>query len=386
MPTAVSGARGTANVTQSLRKEDFSDHILLLQPDQSPLTVLSKRLNKKPTHNPVFKWAEDDIDPRFSATAASVLAGATSFAVTAGQGSYFKANDLVRVPRTGEVLKVTSVSTDTLTVTRGIGAGGTGVAMNASEELLVLGSAKAEGATADTARTFNPTVVSNYTQIFRRPVEETETWIHSDQYVSDNDWDYQVRKAGIDHAKDIEETFINGKASEDTTGSQPVRTTGGALSFVTSNLTAAGGTLSEASFFAALRPAFRYGSKTKTGLASGLVVDVLNTYARSKTQVTSPSQDTYGLQVIKYQSPHGTLNLVTHWLLEGSTLGGYMLILDMAQVQYRYLANSKGSRDTFLKDNIQAPDADTRKAEFITEAGLQFGLEKTHALITGVTG
>lgn len=382
----VSGARGTGNVTQGLRKVDFADHILLLQPDESPLTVLSKRLNKKPTHNPEFKWAEDDIDVRFSATAGTETNSDTSIAVTSGHGGYFKANDLVRVPRTGEVFKVTSVSTDTLTVVRGIGAGGTGVAMNSGEELLILGSAKAEGATSDAARSNNPSIVTNYTQIFRRPVEATETWIHSDQYVSENDWDHQIRKSGIDHAKDIEETFINGKASEDTSGSQPFRTTAGVLSYISTNVTAAGGALSETSFFAALRPGFRYGSKTKTGLASGLVVDVLNTYPRSKVQVTSASEDTYGLQVVKYQSPHGVLNLVTHWLLEGSTLGGYLIGLDMSAIKYRYLANSKGSRDTFLKEDIQTPDADTRKAEFLTECGLEMGLEKQHFLITGVTG
>lgn len=383
---AISGARGTGNVLQGLRKPDISDKILLLQPDEYPLTTITKRLSKKPTHNPEFKWAEDDIDNRFSTTAGTETNSDTSIAVAAGTGERFKANDIVRVPRTGENFSVTSVSTDTLTVVRGVGAGGTGVAMNSGEELLVIGSAKAEGALSDPARSFNPVLVTNYTQIFRRSVEETGTWIHSDQFVTQNDWDYQVRKAAIDHYKDLEETFINGKASEDLTGSQPRRTTAGTLSYITTNVTAAGGTLSEASFFSALRPAFRYGSNTKTGFASGLTVDVLNTYPRSKVQIPEQSRDTYGLNVIKYQSPHGTLNLVRNWLLEGSTLGGYLMILDMAQLKYRYLANSKGSRDTTWLSDIQAPDADTKKGEWLTEAGLEFGLEKTHALVTGITG
>lgn len=383
---AISGARGTGNVLQGLRKPDIDDKILLLQPDEYPLTTLTKRLSKKPTHNPEFKWAEDDIDNRFSTTAGTQLAGDTTINVAAGTGERFKANDIVRVPRTGENLSVTSRSVDALTVVRGVGAGGTGVAMNSGEELLVIGSAKAEGALSDTARTFNPALVTNYTQIFRRPVEATETWVHSDQFVTDNDWDYQVRKAGIDHMKDLEETFFNGKASEDLTGSQPRRTTAGVLSYITTNVTAAGGTLSEASFFAALRPAFRYGSNTKTGFAAGLTVDVLNQYPRGKVQVVNQSSDTYGLSVTKFQSPHGTLNLVRNWLLEGSTLGGYLVIVDMAQLKYRYLANSKGSRDTMWVSDIQAPDADTSKGEWKTECGLEMGLDKTHALITGITG
>lgn len=387
--SAISGARATAatnGVNSSLRKVDFADHILLLQPSAIPLTVLSKRLGKAPTVNPDFKWAEDDIDTRFSACPAGATSSATSFAVTTGDGQWFKNNDLIKDTATGEVMLVTGVSTDTLTVTRGIGNSGTGVTIGAGDEIMVIGSAKAEGTTSDAARSFNPSVVTNYCQIFRRSVELTQTWIHSDQFVSDNDWDYQVRKAGIDHAKDIELAFMYGKANLDTSGTTPRRATGGALSFISTNVTAAGGTLSEASFFAALRGAFRYGSGTKTGFASGLVVDVLNGYARSKVQIPTMSEDTFGLQVVKYQSPHGTLNLVRHWLLEGTKYGGYLVVLDLEQVKYRYLANSKGSRDTQFHDNIQAPDADTRKGEFLTEAGLQFGLEKCHAVVTGITG
>jgi hypothetical protein len=381
---SVSGARGTINVTQNLRKVEVDPKLYLLQPDQAPLTTITAMMGKKAVANPQFKWFEDDIDARFSSTSTSYNNSATSIVVASGEGPLFKANDIVRVPRTGECFSVTSVSTDTLTVVRGLNS--TQAAMNSGEELLILGSAKAEGSTSDTARTVNPSEVSNYTQIFRRPVELTETWIHSDQFVSENDQDYQRRKAFLDHVKDIEETFINGVKSEDTSGSQPRRTTAGALAFATQNITAAGGTLSEASFWAAIRGAYRYGSNTKTAFSAPLVVSALNQYARGKIQVTSMAENTYGLDVVKFQSPFGTLNLVNHWLLEGTTLGGYLLGLDMAQLKYVYLANSKGSRDTHLNLNIQAPDADTQKDEWLSEVGLQFGLAKTHFLITGVTG
>jgi hypothetical protein len=85
---------------------------------------------------------------------------------------------------------------------------------------------------------------------------------------------------------------------------------------------------------------------------------------------------------MQYQSPHGLLNVVRHWLLEGTKFGGYGVIVDLAQTKYRYLQN----RDTQIKEQRQAPDADSRKDEYLTEAGLQFGLEKTHALLKGVTG
>src|SRR5690348_2108683 len=195
---AITGMRGTGNVQSSLRKVDFSDQINLLQPDAAPLTILSKRLGKEPTHNPQYQWAEDDLDPRFSAVPGGATNVATSIVVTTGQGSYFAQHDLVKVTRTGEVMRVTAVATDTLTVVRGVGSGGTGTTINAADEILLLGSAQPEGDTSKPARSNNASVASNYTQIFRKPVHLTDTWIHSDQYVSTNDWDYQVKKAGIE--------------------------------------------------------------------------------------------------------------------------------------------------------------------------------------------
>lgn len=383
----VSGPRGSNSVTQDIRKVDFGDAILLLQPDAAPLTVLTKRLGKSVTHNPDFKWAEDDLDVRFDAinNGAGYTDSATSIVVDTG--TLFAQHDLVKNTRTGEVFRVTAVATNTLTVVRGVGNSGTGVAMLDNDELLILGSAQPEGDTSKAARSSTTTTQTGYTQIFRRPVELTETWRHSDQNVSENDWDYQIKKAGIEHMKDIELAFLYGKASLDTSGPQPRRTTGGVISGITTNVTAAGGALSEASFWAALRPAFRYGAKRKTMFASPLVVSVLNGYARGKVQVINQSANTYGVNVTQYQSPQGLLNVVSHDLLEGA-YGGYGVIVDMENAKYRFLSNSKGkgSRDTHLNTNIQAPDADTRKDEFLTECGLALGQQKTHALITGVTG
>jgi hypothetical protein len=54
----------------------------------------------------------------------------------------------------------------------------------------------------------------------------------------------------------------------------------------------------------------------------------------------------------------------------------------MDAIEYRHMQG----RDTHLRDNIQAPDSDTRKSEYLTECGLGFGNEQKHARITNVTG
>jgi hypothetical protein len=174
----------------------------------------------------------------------------------------------------------------------------------------------------------------------------------------------------------------------DTSGSQPRRTSKGVVPSITTNVTAAGGTLTEASFFAALRPAFEYPGfmgGEKLALLAPLVTDVLNAYARGKVQFDQ-ARTAYGVKVVDYISPHGTIHAVTHPLLKGTKYGGYAVVLDLEDKAYRYLANSNGSRDTKLLMNRQAPDADTRKDEYLTECGLQYGQEKRDALISGITG
>lgn len=376
----VTGQRTTGNISQSTRKVDMSEKILLLDPNAAPLTVLSRRLSKKAAINPEYSWQEDDLEPRFDAinNGAGYASGATSLVVD--NGAYFAQHFLVLVTRTGEVVRVDSVSTNTLTVTRGIGS--TAAALVDNDELFVIGHAQPEGDTSPVARSGNPTKVTNYLQIFRKSVEASGTHLHSDQFTSPHDWEYQQNKMGIEHKKDIELSIWFGHPSE--AGTPPRRTTGGVFHFLTSNILAAGGQFTEAEMYQALRPTFRYGSDTKVAFGSPLVIDVMNGFPRAKLQVTQ-DETTYGVRVFTYITPHGTLRLVSHPLFEGTVYSGYLAVLDMDQIRYRYLANSRGSRDTMLLRNRQENDRDGQKDEYLTECGLEFGLAKTHGAATGIT-
>jgi len=382
----ITGARGTSNILADQRRIDMSADIDLLEPDAAPLALLSKRAGKSATGNSTFSWLEDTLKPRFDAVNNGAGYNTTATSVVVDNGSYFEQHDLVRNTRTGEIFRVSSVSTNTLTVVRNAnGDLTTGVAMLDNDELLILGSAQPEGDTSRAARSNNPTKATNYTQIFRLPWELTDTLRASESQTMTTDWANQAKKKGIDHAKDIEYAFLFGKAFEDTSGSQPRRGTAGALSYISTNTLDAGGTLSEAEWNQILRTGFRYGSKNKVAFGSALATSVLNQFAVGRLQ-TRQNENTYGLAVTDYISPFGRVNLVTHWLLEGSVYSGYILILDMDEVKYRYLSNGDVNRDTHIRTNIQTPDSDTRKDEYLSEVGLQFGQEKRHALVTGITG
>jgi hypothetical protein len=381
-------ARNTLNVSQSIRKVDMQREILELEQVglNSPLAVLLGHLNSEPTVNPEYSWQEDKPENRFSKTNGTVTNVATTVNVSAGTGVLFGPQDMFKNTRTGEVVQVSSVATDALTVVRNAGAGGTGIAMNDLDELLIIGSAAAENATSKGSRTSNPVKVLNWTQIFRKPWEASETWRHSDTFTAPPDWARTGAHMGLEHMKDMELSYWFGTGGEVAGG--PLRTTKGVVSFIVTNVIDGGGTLTEPEFFSTFSPAFRFGNQdAKTLFASRLLVDVINGFPRGKLEVIQSDNDqTYGVSVMKYRSPHGQMNVVTHNLFEGQKYGGFGVLLDLSKCKKRYLANGEGSRDTHIRENIQPPDQDGRKDEYLTEAGTQVGLEKAHALIQNVSG
>ncbi len=99
--------------------------------------------------------------------------------------------------------------------------------------------------------------------------------------------------------------------------------------------------------------------------------------AKGKLETLSTDK-TYGLRITRYESPHGTVNIVKHPLLTGTTYGNYAVMLDLECLTYRYLSN----RDTKLLTNRQAPGEDSRVDEYLTECGLQFEQQKRHAVMS----
>jgi hypothetical protein len=377
-----SGAATTTNVLSDQLAIDLGDQINLLEPSAQPLAVFSRKAEKKRTVATKFSWLEDQSKARFAAQSGGATNVATTVAVAAGQGVYFQQWDQVLNTRTGEQFRVDSIATDTLTVTRAIGS--TGIAMLDGDELYLIGSAQPENDTSKVSRFDTPSKVTNNTQIFRTPFEISGSLEASGFQASPAEWPRQARNKGIEHAKDIEITLLSGRKSATTPGATEVRTTGGVLSFITTNQTDAGGDLSEAEFNAFMLQVMRYGSGAKLAMASGVGVSALNKFPASKQQ-TKNDETTYGMNVTHYTSPFGDLNLVYHRMLEGTKYGGYIIVVDMEEVAYRFLGNDQVSRDTKVLQDRQPRDQDGTKSEYLSEIGLQFGQQRTHGVLTGIT-
>lgn len=376
--TIVTGAGLTTNGNSNQLAIDIGKEISLLEPNWQALTVFTREAKVEDAKAKTFKWLEDEAKPRFDALSAAV-ASTTNQEIPVVHGTYFQQWDQLLNTRTGEQFRVDSVVGNTLFVTRGIGS--TAANMNENDELYLIGTAQPENDTSKVARSLVPVAFENNTQIFRTPYEISETAANVSYQVGPNEWDRKQQRAAVEHAKDIEQAAIFGRKSSTFPGSAEARTTGGALSFITSNQMDAGGVLSESEFNTFMQSVFRYGSEDKIAFMSGAAIQALGKFPASK-QITKNDETTYGMNVTTYEGPFGKIHTVYHKMLEGQKYGGYCIVIDMQEVAWRPLEN----RDTKLLPNRQPNDQDGRKSEYLTEAGLKFGQNRTHGVLSGITG
>lgn len=358
------------------------DRVFQYDPPGSPLmTIVTKRSQSSAAKNTTVKHLEDDIVTEWDVTTQSRSAGDTT--VTVGYPQIYRPGDIVKVPTTGETVRVTAVNegTSTLTITRSWG-GVAAASIGNGAALLNMGAAEMEGDLAPQAKATITATKENYCQIFKEPVHVTKTAENEATY-GGNERARQQRKAGARHAQDIEQVGLHGEKNLDTsTGTYPIRSCGGLDEHITTNVLAVGGPLLESDFDNFVGECFRYtvrpGRNKKLLLCSRAMLGTLSGWARGKIQMNVGLGQKYGLSVTTYLSPYGTLEIVNHPLLERGYAGTAYLI-DPDGVWYRPF------RSTTLETNIQQPGEDAFKDQYLTEAGFSFAMERCFGKITGVT-
>jgi len=404
-PTHIIGQRDTLVIEQSRRVPDVDDKIYILEPGETPLTAFltqigkigdgggkfrGQALRKRVVYNPEFTEYEDQYGGVWAQinNGAGYTTGDTTFAVDNPGASIFTKNDVVKNTRTGEHYRVTSVnySGNTITVTRAQGSVATAALVD-NDWLTIISSAYGEGSRSGDANTTKLVKVQNFTQIFRTKFGETRTVSASKLFPGEKmgDKSYLRTKYGIEHAKKIERAYLFGDKKETTDANgKPLRYTGGlveAIEAVGNVQDEASSTLTQAEFTSFLKNyAFLNGSSEKLFLCGNAILAAIEGFAQSKLQLT-PDDRTYGVQVRKYQSPFGILNLVRHPMFE-QQYAGLGLVLDLETIKHCPLNGA----DTSLKTNIQENDADGWEDEYLTETGLQRVNFEKNALLKGVTG
>jgi hypothetical protein len=353
---------------------DMKDKIHLLEPSANPLTVFMKKARSASCHNPKFEWLEDEATPVTTRVNNSTDVATDGTELIVDEGDYFAVDDLVLVQRTGEVFRVSSESSDTLTIARGWAGtetAGEGYVIVDNDSLTNLGGNFTENDGAGTSIQTKLAEKYNYTEICRNPFGLSNTLMNTNAYGGDV-LAYTTKARGIEHAKDIEMKLLFGERAVSSTAAQ--RSMGGINYYISTNSKDFGGGIGSLDeIFDAAEDDFRYGSKEKMLLVSRQVASNISLLAADLLRMV-PEDKSFGIHVQKLITPHGIYNIVAHDLLEGDTFGGYAFVVDMNNVSYRFLQN----RDTKLVTNIQTPGQDGRKDEYLTEAGLECILEKTH--------
>lgn len=383
---AATGTRNTSNVAG--RKYDVADVVSLLNVDRYPLLGIltnagkdpvskkGKAVKKMETSDPEFKWFEDTFGTRELTTATGQtgknIASTPTVAVAAGTGVHVQAGDIVHFPGTKYTFRVSSISTDTLTLTNELG-GATGTVDLSSLALWIVGNSNQEGAGLRELKGTSAEEKVGYCQIFRTPFGVTETSRNTTTFIKENDLDYQRRKMGIEHMVDIERAFFFGKKNKDTSGTHPRRTTAGIINSIATYATANVDTEDE--FEAFLETAMLNGNTEKYAFCGAAFISQVSVWAKNKLQLLRTDQ-TYGVTIYRYESVHGTLNLIKHDLLKGTTYGNYCVVVDMEKLTYRYLK----ARDTKLMTDRQNNGDDEKVEEYLSEVGLQMEQESCHAI------
>lgn len=386
---AVSVASGVVDTDAILADEKVVDmqpkHRMATVDEQQFMTILNKLPGQSATREK-FNWLEDDFFPNLSQLAASATSAETAVTVSASEGDYFRAGDLIRFQDTGEIAEVVSVATDTLTIDRSVGEIAAASAASTCK-ILIVSNASAQGADYGTLKVTNRVLNYNYTQIVRHPFGVTGTQEQIETYGAKGYLANETAKKGVEHKRALENMlWVGGRnyASSDSTGYS-----GGVREFISTNVSASVGTLSLSGLDAALEDIFQFGSMEKVIFAAPGPAGALSRLLSNNWVRARPEDKVYGAKVTAFvNGAYGaSVPVITkrEWGREGTgneERGGWMVVIDLSNVRKRPLRN----RSTRLLRERQGNGIDGTVHEFLTEMGLEFAVEKSHGILKGITG
>lgn len=381
----VPGVESDNTILANERVIDMDDVIAYLDPETSQFTTMLMKASRRQAQATKIEWLEDELFPRLSAVVSGGASDGATITVTTGQGAYFRANDLVRNAHTGTAFKVISIAGDVITPGNVIGRVAFS-AHSASDQLVIIGNASAQGATLGTRLITKRVAQFNYTQIQRNPYGFTRSLMASKLYGGPEPMKERKKKA-IEHKRAIEYSLFWGVRSLDTSGAQPVGTSGGLFEYVTTNVQNAAGALTKTLLDTYMRGFLQHGTQNVALFVSPLFAQALSGFLRDAWQPVTTDAKLWGAVVdgfisgaYGYKVPVIVKKDWNDFSSSSSQYGGWAFSVNMDNVEFNTL------RDTQLLSDRQANDADSLDEEYLTEFSLKVKQERTHGIITGVTG
>lgn len=316
--------------------------------------------------------------------------GGNALVVGAGEAYRAPKGSLLISMSTGRIVRVTADTLDGATFvspTRTID-GGSAVTFSAGEKLYLLSYAGEEAAEFPTAIDRDPSIVTNYLQEFETTYEVSNKMVAKHDRTGDPLANAQ-REAFTRYAIDKEQAFLFGKAVD----AGKIKLTGGITNFISTNAAICTDGMLTPTFwddflYAAMQYKSDYNSEKTLFCGSSLMKAVLNLERDRGTMNLQPGADRFGIKMNKLITFNGDLNVLVHPLFDENPVWRYNgIIVDLANVSYKYLKGNDDNRIQLVQNNLQSVDGSFSKAiryAFHSICGLDVRHEKTHALITNV--
>jgi len=349
------------------KKQSVVDEILLLNPHQTPLLSLIGfgEAVTQTTH----QWFEDEMVADETTVNGAKLVSDTSVVVV--DGSIFRANDVIKIGE--ELIKVTAVSTNTLTIVRGY-AGTTAAAIADGAKVEFMFSEGVEGADARAARYKARNGVSNYTQIFDDSIEISGTAEAVQQYGISDLYEYEKQKKQLELALQLEKALINGVSYQN----GQIRQMKGIRQFIQSNVTNVSGELTMNAVNDLAQKIYEKG-----GFATGGDYKVI---VGAKQKRNLSALDTNKVQIGRSENARGEVvdTLINDFgefeiALNNNLAADELLLVDVNRTSIRPLVG----RDFFHK--YMGEKGDYTTGIVVGEYTLEFKQEKAHGRLKGLS-
>lgn len=372
--TQIAHTRDTASPAGELSPKYLNTAIELVMPEEASLMVLLLKLRSKKITAPKHYWYDKALAHRWDAINYASGYSSSDTTLTVDNAAYFRANDIIMFPRIKETALVTAVGSTSITVTRSWGDAAAASLVD-NDPIVIIGNVNEEGSVSRPVKSEQESEYYNLLQILRTPFGTTRTEMQSTN-PSGSDFAREQKDSLITHRLDMERTLLFSERAVDTSGTHPKRSMGGLYYWLNkqcNNIRDFGSLVTEDEFEDWMEDCFKYGSKEKALICSPTWLTEINRWGRHKLQ-TNGSDKTYGTNITTYISAHGKLNIVPSYALEGATFGYYSLLVDFKYLTLVYLEKIKHN------SNIQLPDADERKDEYLSEFGLEISNWDAHGM------
>ncbi len=373
----------SAGTTLPELAEDVADLVHVISPHEAPLLeVLGDPLHE--ATSPRHEWLEDELLPNKDAIDDATWVDPdvdTTFNVD--HGSRFRVGDQIQAEGSEELMLVTVVNANALTVVRGY-AGTVAEDLADDQILTILGNAALEGDDKPAARFTNRVRCANYTQIFTAAVEVSGSDLVARQLGLADEMEHQKLARLRELLRDLENTVINGGLpTSDPQGSDTARRTmKGIIPHLSTNLFRtgdsgfpAGNDLDEAKLNYALRRIWENSSAhIDLIVVGGFQKRKINAFC-SDSRRYAPADTTFRDRISQYESDFGVCQiLTTRWVPHD-----VVLLLDSSRISVLPLAG----RSFHFKPLASAGDYEC--GELIGEYTLELRNEAAHGMIRNLT-